>query len=143
MEWPTDILDSIWFHVRRTIQPGLKRRQCDRLRSELMQKWFFIVFKPFVESRTSVIVDIHPEGNFMQYTEGIQTTLVLCLIGYWNIDVKAFQDLRASLDEEYILDTGGADIESFREDWKRGLIEFYNDNDEWPNCIQDMEWAMS
>ncbi len=66
---------------------------------------------------------------------------ILCK--YPNIDVKAFQDLRASLDEEYILDTGGADIESFREDWKRELLEFYDDNDEWPNCIQDMEWAMS
>lgn len=141
MEWPKDVLDAIWAKVRESVHPGLKRRQCNRLRSELMQKWYFIVLKPFVESHTGDLRNRHPEGNFMDTNDFVQLPLVLSLIGHWNLDVEALDDLQNILYNEEMLNFG-SDLAPFREDWKSEMLS-WRPEDWWPNCIQDLEYVLS
>jgi hypothetical protein len=136
MQWPEDILDKIWDCVRKSIHPGLKRRQCGTFRGELLEKWVRVVFESFVENRTGTLMNLHPEGNFMDSDEFVRFPLVLSLISHWNIDNEVLQ----YIDDDHF-HSGNAIVWLFREDWKSTLLEA--EEDAWPNCIRDMEYAMS
>ena len=140
MEWPQDILENIRSQVRRSVNSGLKRRQCDRLRDELMQKWFDVVFKPFVTEGRYELLDKHPEGNFMDDYIYVEFPLMFCLLAHWNINYRALRCVQDDLLEDVIFFL--EEHETFYEDWEGVLSSHYPD-EEWPNRIDDLKCVMS
>jgi hypothetical protein len=142
MEWPQDIIENIWSHVRRSVHPRLKRRQCDLLRDELMQKWFDLVLKPFVEDGCPELQQKHPEGNFMDSYESIECSLMLCLLAHWNIKLSALNCIDDDVLQWIIISKQMNDyINDFYEDWEKVLPIFCVE--EWPNCVQNMKCVLS
>ena len=64
MEWPLDLSDIVYSHVRNHLRPHLKKRLWKRVHVELRDKWCNMVFQPLCQHITNDYRDFFAEGPF-------------------------------------------------------------------------------